>query len=502
MEGVQNLQNAGILDVKRLAGTSAGAIVGSLFAAGVSIEGFRKELIGGLGEKLKTRFQPPSKWSIGNAVLRGMPFWDESLLKKELDRIFKEKNCSKVMDLKEPEMLIVASDLENGGASIAKGGEFISNALIDSVGIPFCFRGWRAPKPSIVDGGICNNFPWEELSKNDAKIAGISFVPTRPQLGQGKRLFSNVVAFAKSLLDTSIDAAMEQARIRLKAESIFLIKPELDTFDFEGCLRYLRSESYGTLREHAEAFFRDFVKEKPSHIVVKWDEENLSMMTKLNRIYKVQHEKYNVDYRHCSVEVEANSLGDEPNKPDVVTYVTKFFTLKDRIQCLRIALQGNPREPLDETRTTWRAFSPDGSVIDIIGLPMKDPESNDLRELMLFFSPELQPNTGAYTLTFQDTVRGAMAPLRIDGKDFIVFSPSRAVGPVARIDLVLYVPKVFGKVVMQRENGVGRQMVVPELRDYKAPFGFDPYGWTGTDLPNNQDFTVKVVVPGYNEDST
>lgn len=497
LEAAQELQRAGVLAVKRIAGTSAGAIVGCLFAAGVSMEGFRKELVGGLGNKLKAQLQPPSKWGLCSALVRGTPFWDEGILKDEFDRIFKEKKIQKIGDTKANgiDLLIISSDLENGGVSIAKDSDFISNALLDSSGIPFCFRGWRSPKPSIVDGGICNNFPWELLKDREEKIAGITFAPARPRFDQDGKFYSKAARFAKSLLDSSMDYAMEQTKSGLGPQSKFLIEPAFSTFDFDAALTYLSSENYHHLREKATKFFTDFVTDKPSSIVIKWDEENLAMMTKLGQIYTVQHKKNNIDFKHCSAEVQANCLIEEL-KPDVVTYSMTFHTMADPVHCLGIGLPGDPREPLDETRTSWQITHPDSASIEIIGLPMKAQHPGE-RELLLFFSPVLQPGTGPYTLIFQDIVPAGMADLRKTGKDEIGFVPARAGCDIPRIDLVIYVPKGFGKVMMKKkdEKARGRQMTGSELDKYGNVFGFNKFGWTDTDLPRDKEFSALVVVP-------
>src|SRR5437879_13740961 len=64
MDAVQALQKDKVLKVTKVAGTSAGAIVGSLFAANVSIEGFRKGLVAGLDEQLGGMFQGRGRMSV------------------------------------------------------------------------------------------------------------------------------------------------------------------------------------------------------------------------------------------------------------------------------------------------------------------------------------------------------------------------------------------------------------------------------------------------------
>jgi len=381
---------------------------------------------------------------------------------------------------------------------IATDDEFIANALLNSAGIPFCFRSWKRPNPRIVDGGICNNFPWEELgqgSKADGEIVGISFKPRRPTDP------TSLKAFSIGLLDTAIDNSMEQARLRLGRDSVFPIDTEVGTFDFVAGLKFLKSPAYGDLRKEAEDFFTQFVaKEKKKSIVVNWDEQNQTMMQRLGQIYKTQHQRNNLHYRHCSVEVVANSLLEGNEDPDIVTYSATFCTLREPIYCFRIAVtQTTEGDTIDETKTSWEVFSDTGPV-EVICLPMKDPGVSKERQLLLSFIPVLsQASPSPYTLRFQDLIPGALLELKTKGRDELSFQATRAADAVEQIDLVLYVPAAYHDLEfeLQKPDDPGRRMNEKDLANYKPPHpGLAKVGWTGRALDANKPFAVNLVTPG------
>ena len=497
MEAVQALHRGKTLRVTRVAGTSAGAIVGALFAADVSIEAFRKELAAGLGDRLVGLFKVPPLKSVLYHLWRGSPFWGEEELKRELEAQFRETKIKRVGDFKSEkdiEMLIVASSLSNARRVIAKDDDFIANALVDSAGIPFCFRGWKGPNPGIVDGGICNNFPWEELeqgTKGNGEIVGISFMPRRPPDS------GNLLRFSAGLLGAAMDNAMEQARLRLGRDAIFMIDADLDTFDFKKGLEFLKGQEYIALRERADKFFRQLVGSPTKTIVVNWAEQNQTMMLKLGQIYKVQHLKNNLSYDRCSVEILANSLLDQGDEPDLVTYSVIFRTQEDAVHCYRIAVtRTTGNDMIDETETSWEIVGDTGKI-EIICLPMKDPGDNKERQLLFSFNPVLKAQSGPYRLTFNDFIPGAMRKLKTAGSDEISLLATRSAGNIGRVDLVLCVPRAYRDAQFYPKNlaNPGRNMNEDELAAYNCPPGFEKMGWTGQNQERNKPFGIDIKMP-------
>jgi predicted acylesterase/phospholipase RssA len=60
IEAIEDLERKNLIKVTKIAGTSAGAIVGSFFAAGISMQSVRENLLGESGKKLLSSFTKPN----------------------------------------------------------------------------------------------------------------------------------------------------------------------------------------------------------------------------------------------------------------------------------------------------------------------------------------------------------------------------------------------------------------------------------------------------------
>jgi predicted acylesterase/phospholipase RssA len=496
MEAVQELERANDLKVTRIAGTSAGAIVACMYAAKIDFAGFRTTLREGLGEKLLRLFKPPGGTSMAYSVLTGKPFWKEEELKTIFDRIFEQAKVRRLSDLKELsgiEVLVVASNMLQGGQILSAQEEFISNALLHSAGLPFCFRTWKGANGGIVDGGICDNFPWEVLAKADISgqgpIVGIVFDSLRPSTP------TNCVKFSAGLLDLAIDNTMERAKQRLGKDYLFSISPTVTTFDFPKALKEGLSVAYDHTKAQAKAFFEKFARNVTPNSTGPdvWD-ENLTIMTRLGEIYTRQHKPSRFHYDLCELEVTANSLHN--GQPDVVRYSAQFRTDKDPIYCHAIAVsKAKHTTQIDET--SWWMFDENKRPIKCLYLPMQGGTTKPSRELLIFFDPVLEPHKGPFTLSIRDHVEGLMKQLKLEKKDDMVLRPQRAVGPIKQINLVLHYPNSYNATFVPKEDGQpGAQMSPFELSDYRGsePDGFRTIGWKGTDLDPELPFGVNVVL--------
>jgi len=486
MEAIQDLERNNEIKITRIAGTSAGAIVACMYAAKIDFAGFRQTLQKGLGRELLDIFKPPNRLVMGYSIVTGRPFWDEEKLKKVFDGIFKPANVSTIGDLKTLsgiEVLVIASNMLEGGQAQSKPGDFISNALLHSAGLPFCFRTWNG---GIVDGGICDNFPWEALGKASTSvgepIVGIVFDRARPQTPK------NVLAFAAGLLDLAIDNTMEQAKQRLGADLLFSVRPTVTTFDFARALDRGLEDAYDRIRDKARDFFFRFGHDLESQRTGSdvWA-GNISIMKRVADIYNRQHKGSLFNYELCEFEVDAHSLH---GSADVVRYSARFRTGKDPIYCHAIAVsEARHKTQIDET--SWWMLDDQGKTIKCLYLPMQDDDTQQSRELLIFFDPVLEPNKGPFTLSIKDEVEGLMKPLKETGNDELVFTPQRASGPVKQINLVVHYPSRYKVAFIAKEQGQpGAPLMGLELGEYRrrAPNGFDTIGWKGVNLDPNLPF--------------
>ncbi|WP_391206972.1 patatin-like phospholipase family protein [Psychrobacillus sp. L4] len=160
---------------KRVAGTSAGAILAAFIAAGFS----SKEIKEMLDELDTVTFLDPRKTILPIPFMKWINlYWRLGLYQgKVLENWFLEKLAIKGVytfsDLQPGTLKLVASDLTNGkmivlpddlgGYGISEDSFPIARALRMSCGIPFFFEPVRLKVGSgdtiVVDGGVLSNFP-------------------------------------------------------------------------------------------------------------------------------------------------------------------------------------------------------------------------------------------------------------------------------------------------------------------------------------------------------
>ncbi|HWW74923.1 MAG TPA: patatin-like phospholipase family protein, partial [Pyrinomonadaceae bacterium] len=259
MEAVEELQESGVLEVTRIAGTSAGSIVGCLFAAGISMKTVRNRLRDGLGERLLRAYRAPSVGKVirqATPFIGGSPFWDETHLRTFLAEFFENPDI-KLNELNKP-MIVMSANITDLRAFSHKDDDYVISAITNSCGLPFCFRTWsRGGGPVLVDGGICENLPTEVLEKNADQYGPIAAISFEQQVSYAPR---DVIGFTKALLDTAINNSITRAKGALPPNSVYPIKTSLSTFDFHKALTTGLNEEYKAVRLEASNWFRKFAE--------------------------------------------------------------------------------------------------------------------------------------------------------------------------------------------------------------------------------------------------
>jgi predicted acylesterase/phospholipase RssA len=244
LEAVQSLEREGLLRVTRIAGTSAGAIAGALYAAGVDMKRVRDTFEAERDDLL--RAFPPADASLRAAwcLLTRRPFWNA-------------EPHARLGDLAIP-LVIVASDLTNMQPCIYDDpSEPLLASLLDSAGIPFFFRTPPATGDAyrvIVDGGVCENLPCDRLSYNaeEGEVVGISFAAARA----GAPVHGSL-AFSRALFETALNASELRAHLALGPNN-FVIRTDAGAFDFPRAFTTGLGAEYRETRLLAEEFFRRY----------------------------------------------------------------------------------------------------------------------------------------------------------------------------------------------------------------------------------------------------
>lgn len=489
-EALEELSEAGRLRVTRVAGTSAGAIAACLFAGKIPISEVKAYLLGGIGRELADYFPPPTWWSFYQTGVHGKAFWRTDLLQEYLSKLFAGHDLFEIADLERKggmEVLIVAADLRDSRKVTAEKDKSIVSALMDSCGLPFCFRTWpKSDGPVIVDGGLCENLPIGELQKDDedGPIVAISFkrsLTTTPK---------TLTEFSMALLNTAINNSMYRARSGLAQDCILEIETAIGTFDFKKAVTDGLGADYKLVQQQTKDFFEEFIagktKRKTAVIGDPWTENNpraTESMRDLWKVYSAQHAHNTFKYWDCLLEVTAHSIRQDldARQPDQMMYFSVFQPIDIPIQCMSVALMSSVEGFLGKTK--WTLRDEQENQITSIALPAINENSPLDRELIHFFDPVLQPNQGKFRVVFADAAYDLFTPFSKTGKDELVFYPRRARGKIDRIRIVLHIPKGSSAMMVPKErDALGRPMTKKELAEFedRRPFGFDlTVGWIG-----------------------
>ena len=542
-EHLQELQKDGHIEITRIAGTSAGALVGALLAGAISIPA----VVAGLrekGEKGLRELVPmnrPHFWWTGTdptlaALLfnlrQGQPLLNVAPLTTYLKKLFADQEVSVFADLKKRSakiygtpgtefQAIVANLRTQELAAHPEGRADITPlvpSLLDSCALPFLFRLHAGSgNATVVDGGICENLPAEVLLGDDGTseaeygpVFALSFKPT-----QGPD-YASVMQFAMGLLDTSINHSMNRARRRFQETTFDIPLPSIHTFDLAAAAAALDGGgTYRAIKLETEKWMSSWRKraaeEKGLRQAVRTDpwagSSSETLMRKLGRVCASQTDHRPVQLRHYVVEVRAYSLLSEDAKdprrglPDEVRRRITFEPVAGvAVDCIKLELSSAttrgfvPSYQCDVRDAKRRSIA----YVDV-PLVMEGTKGGPTRALALYFTPPIEgelAGRGPFEITFVDELMSSMSDLGTKGSDYVGINQKRACPAPFPARLVLYVPENYQELTMVARAGSGRQMTDEELADFDKPNGFRALGWQGEVGSPPVSFGVDFVAAG------
>ncbi|MDR2791603.1 MAG: patatin-like phospholipase family protein [Tannerellaceae bacterium] len=146
-----------------IAGTSAGALAGALFADGYSADDIRR-LFSGRDFLRLVRIHLPTSGLFG--MERMKEFLDKNLRTKRIE------------NLPIP-MVIIATDFDNGKAHEFREGD-LADAVLASCSIPIVFSPVVIGGIHYVDGGLFRNFPVSNIRSECERVIGVNVSPLVP----------------------------------------------------------------------------------------------------------------------------------------------------------------------------------------------------------------------------------------------------------------------------------------------------------------------------------
>lgn len=150
------------IEAQALSGTSAGAVVAALYAAGHSTE------------KMLELFETRSPFRFSKLSFSKPGLIDTVKVREELAQYFPEDSFESL----QRRLFITATDLVNAKLAIFESGSLIS-ALLASSSVPVVFTPTEIDGRLFADGGLVNNFPVEPLIGLCDVILGVYVSPLK-----------------------------------------------------------------------------------------------------------------------------------------------------------------------------------------------------------------------------------------------------------------------------------------------------------------------------------
>jgi predicted acylesterase/phospholipase RssA len=496
---VQQLIRNKQIQLTRVVGTSAGAIVASFLAADIDIEAFRRVLQAGKGKELLAKFKKPGKIRALNMLATGDPLWSEKPLIDLLTAEFKREKLVTIADVvkvQKTELQIVSTNLATADSTVAAPTDTIVHALTNSCGLPFIFRSWKTGP--LVDGGITQNFAWQNLAEAPGAggtygpVIGIMFDREPPNKTPDSRL-----GFCASLLEAAMDSATERARLSLGKAQIFSIPAKFGTFDFDKALDRGLDQDYEMVAASSKEWFTDFIADPDAVRGNIWSGESIATMTKTASMYKQQHSQRFLEYKRCSMVFHARGLEKE-GVYDVVEYEMEFNTLNNEVFCHKLALSQSDAQNTGFLKSSWVIIDQTPATganppedINISYVPVLDQTTTANREVLAYFDPVLKPGR-TYLLKVTDLVRGLSDPLKGQRMDPMLMVLERSNLPIGEIHIVVNLPdNDFCKNahwVEKPGQHRGEEMSKVEVKRYQSPGYRPPLGWKGAKVSPNYYF--------------
>jgi NTE family protein len=192
--GVRGVAHLGVIQVLKeiglepsvISGTSAGALVGALYAAGHTIE------------SMFDFFKNTSIFKIGNISASKPGFIDTDKFQPLLQEYLPEDDFAAL----QKKLYVTATDIIHGRVKTFSSGRLIK-PLLASAAVPVVFTPVEIDGILYTDGGALNNFPVEPLSGQSDAIIGVDVHPLkettpdniRTSLGVMERIFHLTVHY-------------------------------------------------------------------------------------------------------------------------------------------------------------------------------------------------------------------------------------------------------------------------------------------------------------------
>ncbi|GAJ91893.1 patatin-like phospholipase family protein [Rhizobium rhizogenes] len=505
-KSLHEAQKRGDFLVTRIAGTSAGAIVAAMLASGHDPSIFAARVRELAPKYLGPIVRKRHKLLRGYDFVQGVPLFDTQLYRTFLRELFTVdgRPLTYVSDLKGIEhVYFYSTDVRTRKPRVFEktSAELLVDALFHSSALPFIFASFK-DMAGLIDGGIINNFPANILDKPKefGEVVGFSFPRSEIQMEH-----SSAASFAKSIVETMMDNAVDLALSRLDSRNIHLLDTKTTTLQFDEALR----DDLGTdFQRHVKGvdLFLDGVKKRMWLEGVGLDQVNA--LDRIDQYYRAVSKDDLIDVPIVKTTYRCNALKDhDPSKLDECTVELELVPRKRPARTFSFQI-GVASHSFHEKANELGIHVTDsqGRSIDATIIPVVAEISGlgtPAAKIIILFHEELAVGN-QYRLSFSAPTSEVLYDLTASQKtDFVRFSLN-VVDRVEKLYLIAYVPSEFKNVELVDWNKpaaketwkTGQQMSRDEVQKIASPLGgFHVIGWTAENLVRGNAAGFKASIP-------
>lgn len=474
-EALRELEDRGEIVVKRVAGSSAGAIAACMFASRRPIQSqlaaFRQHearLVKALSRAT------PNNFKLAWAFARGTALGSDQPLRDLIATLFVEGFGDEAEDylskLRVPVSVVLSDVFKRDRLIEGPDSERpIVDILADSCAIPFVFRNF-GDTHGRVDGGVSSNLPSDLVVDYDDPDT----VPLAFYFGPPDKLPSeptNIVRYAEGLLTTAIDAGVRASAsvVRRYGGVTIELPNQMEMMQFDKAFdTYLRSSHYGPMKENILSKLERAI----APLNTRWaHKRHAARVTpdaqRIDAAHTNLMRQFPVDVREMATIVMANSLRhpEDPGaqRPDVIYQMQRIEIPKDgRAFGLQVGL------PLGADPAASSEFclvkDSQGHTIAVQNFLVErlQPDHGKLKYNLMFFDDPVEAARGPLTVVSRSFQAGAMKGLA-NGRDWMRMKSNPWMRS-GELSIVLLMPQGFADVEMRDLSEAPRSMEMPARR--------------------------------------
>lgn len=477
VDALQQLERDGVVQITRVAGTSAGAIAAVLLAKNANMRAVQLKVaeVAKDRARLERVFPPIASASIMNKVRYATkllafnkPLGDDRELSKLIEEVLEAAGLEHGIhvgqrDARDKPCFLVSADVSRYERIEAGQEETVVRAIMESAALPFLFR----TTGDRIDGGILDNLPVEALltpespDNEHGNIVAVAFAeeayasPVRSALGLAGRL-----------LDTMITYRTKSTRRLLGAENVMELPTDVggivvESFDVDAFVRFVQDQNaVARVREQAKAWVVRYVQRaqqlQQTSVQISLDapstsdERRQAETGNLKALAEAYHQHPTLEVVESILEVVAYGLDASMGpRQDTVRFIDRFRTGAKPVHMY--AVRGFSSTAPDSASKDLKIFDSHKRPVPFVSFGVVD-ELNGAKWTLICFLEPLPPSSEVdevYTIIIEQEVDDAMQPLAADGADYLAIQVNQAVVAVSA-EIRLCVPLAFGALALEQ----------------------------------------------------